>query len=123
MTVKEINKLTLGKMQLSYVGNEGVRDKAGLRQLVQACIDILQTEAEGFWKDASITFYDEDEKMYKISSGSKNEFICRMKNGKPIIKEKHGNSEPKKPKHSYRTSTETSHDPSQKGHNYSCLIL
>lgn len=106
-------------MQLSYVGNEGVRDKAGLRQLVQACIDILQTEAEGFWKDASITFYDEDEKMYKISSGSKNRLICRMKNGEPIIIDKHGISEPKKPKHSYRTS----HDPSKKGHNYSCLIL
>lgn len=121
MTVKEINKITLGKMQLSYIGNEGVKDKAGLRHLLQACIDFLQTEAAGFWKDASITIYDEDEKMYKIVSGSKNQFICRMKNGEPFIKDKYGISEPKKPR-SYRASTDTSHNPSQKGYNYSCLI-
>lgn len=120
MTVKEINKRTLGRMQICYIGNEGVDDKPGLRHLFQACIDFLQTEAAGFWQNASITIYDEDENMYKIVSGTKNQFICRMKNGEPFITDKY--SKHKKPKTTYKQSCETSHDPSQKGHNYSCLI-
>lgn len=109
-------------MQICYIGNEGVDDKPGLRHLFQACIDFLQTEAAEFWKNASITIYDEDENMYKIVSGTKNQFICRMKNGEPFIKDKFSISKHKKRNPSYNPSTETSHDPSQKEHDYSCLI-
>lgn len=86
--VKEINKRNLGKMIIRYVGHEGLEEKAGLRCLLQACIDFLQTEAGGVWKNASITIFDEDFNKYEIASGTKtHQFICRMKNGKPFIKE------------------------------------
>lgn len=109
--VEEINKRNLGKMIIRHVGHEGVDEKPGLRRLLQACIDFLQTEAEGFWKNASITIYDEDANMYKIASGTrKHQFICRMKTGEPVIKEKKSVSEHKKPK-----PTNTTNDPSQTG--------
>lgn len=118
MDVEEINKRNLGKMIVRYIGHEGVDKKPGLRRLLQACIDFLQTEAGGFWKNASITIYDEDDNMYKIASGTrKHQFICRMKNGEPFIKEKKSVSEHKKPKPNHKTSTETTHDPSHKGHD------
>lgn len=118
MDVEEINKRNLGKMIVRYIGHEGVDEKPGLRRLLQACIDFLQTEAGGFWKNASITIYDEDDNMYKIASGTrKHQFICRMKNGEPFIKEKKSVSEHKKPKPNHKTSTETTHDPSHKGHD------
>lgn len=91
MDVKEINKRNLGKMMIRFVGNEGVKEKPCLRRLFQACINFLQTDlkGEGFWTNASITIYDEDINMYKIASGTrKHQFICRIKNGKPIIFEK-----------------------------------
>lgn len=109
--VEEINKRNLGKMIIRHVGHEGVDEKPGLRRLFQACIDFLQREAEGFWKNASITIYDEDTNMYKIASGTrKHQFICRMKTGEPDITEKKSVSEHKKPK-----PTKTSNDPSQTG--------
>lgn len=56
--------------------------------------------------------------MYNIASGTrKHQLICRMKNGEPFIKEKKSDSEHKKPKPIHKTSTETIHDPSQKGHD------
>lgn len=86
--VKEINKRNLGKMIITYVGHEGLEEKAGLRCLLQACIDFLQTEADEVWKNASITIFDEDFNKYEIASGTKtHQFICRMKNGKPFIQE------------------------------------
>lgn len=100
-----------------------IDEKPGLRRLLQACIDFLQTEAAGFWKNASITIYDEDDNMYKIASGTrKHQFICRMKNGEPFIKEKKSVSEHKKPKPNHKTSTETTHHPSQKGQDHSCSV-
>lgn len=110
-------------MIVRYIGHEGVDEKPGLRRLLQACIDFLQTEAAGFWKNASITIYDEDDNMYKIASGTrKHQFICRMKNGEPFIKEKKSVSEHKKPKPNHKTSTETTHQPSQKGQDHSCSV-
>lgn len=86
--VNEINKRNLGKMIIRYVGHEGLEEKAGLRCLLQACIDFLQTEADEVWKNASITIFDEDFNKYEIASGAKtHQFICRMKNGIPFIKE------------------------------------
>lgn len=86
--MKEINKRNLGKMIIRYVGHEGLEEKAGLRCLLQACIDFLQTEADEVWKNASITIFDEDFNKYEIASGAKtHQFICRMKNGIPFIKE------------------------------------
>lgn len=123
LDVEEINKRNLGKMIVRYIGHEGVDEKPGLRRLLQACIDFLQTEAAGFWKNASITIYDEDDNMYKIASGTrKHQFICRMKNGEPFIKEKKSVSEHKKPKPNHKTSTETTHQPSQKGQDHSCSV-
>lgn len=67
--------------------------------------------------------YDEDDNMYKIASGTrKHQFICRMKNGEPFIKEKKSVSEHKKPKPNHKTSTETTHHPSQKGQDHSCSV-
>lgn len=95
-------------MIVRYIGHEGVDEKPGLRRLLQACIDFLRTEAEGFWKNASITIYDEDDEMYKIASGTrKHQFICRMKNGDPFIKEKKSSSEHKKSKPYHKPLTET----------------
>lgn len=75
-------------MIVRYVGHEGLEEKAGLRCLLQACIDFLQTEADEVWKNASITIFDEDLNKYEIASGTKtHQFICRMKNGNPFIKE------------------------------------
>lgn len=77
-------------MIIRCVGFEGCPNP-GLRRLFQACIDFVQTEDIediGFWNNASITIYDEDDNMYKIASGTrKHQFICRMKNGEPFIKE------------------------------------
>jgi hypothetical protein len=57
----------------------------------------LQTEGVGVWRNASITIYDEDDDMYKIVSGTKKyQFICRMKNGEPFIKDKFGAHQQKK---------------------------
>ncbi|XP_052689501.1 uncharacterized protein LOC128167685 [Crassostrea angulata] len=123
MDVEEINKRHLGKMIIRYIGHEGVAEKPGLRRLLQACIDFLQTQPGDFWKNASITIYDEDDKLYKIASGTrKHQFICRMKNGEPFIKEKKSISEHKEAKPNHKPSTETTHDPSQKGHDHSCLV-
>lgn len=120
MDVEEINKRNLGKMIVRCIGNEGNDEKPGLRRLFQTCIDFLQIEAEGNWKNASITIYDEDDNMYKIASGTrKHQFICRMKNGEPFIKEKASVSEHKKPKPNYKPSTDSTHDPSQKRHDTS----
>lgn len=117
MDVEEINKRNLGKMIVRYVGHEGVEEKQGLRRLLQACIDFLQKEAAGIWKNASITIYDEDDNMYTIASGTrKHQFICYMQNGKPFINEIKQVSEHKKPKPNHKPSTETPHNPSQKGH-------
>lgn len=86
MDVEEINKRNLGKMIVRYIGHEGVDQKRGLRRLLQACIDFLQTEAEGVWKNASITIYDDDDDVYTIASGRrKHQFICSMENGEPCI--------------------------------------
>lgn len=107
-------------MIVRYVGNEGVVEKPGLRRLLQACIEFNQTEAVGFWKNASITIYDEDDNMYKIASGTrKHQFICRMKNGEPFIKSV---LEYRKPKPNHKTSTENTHDPFQKGQDHSCSV-
>lgn len=111
MEVEEINKRNLGKMIVRYVGHEGVDEKPGLRRLLQACIDLLQTEAEGYWKNASITIYDEDDNMYIIASGTrKHQFICCMQNGEPSITKTKSVSMHKKPKPNHTLST-----PSQKG--------
>lgn len=86
-----INKTELGKMIRDYSGNESSKKNEGLRKLLQTCIDFIQTEskAEAFWENASITIYDQEENMYKITSGTRrHQFICRMKNGEPFIMEK-----------------------------------
>lgn len=89
MCVEEINKRNLGKMIVRYIGHEGVDTNPGLRRLLHACIDFLRTETEWFWKNASITIYDEDDNMYRIISGTnKHQFICRMKDGEPFIMKK-----------------------------------
>lgn len=87
--MNDINKRILGKMIVRNVGHEGIDDKGGLRRLLQACIDFLQTEAGEVWKNASITIYDDDDNVFKIVSGErKHQFICHMKDGQPFIKEK-----------------------------------
>lgn len=84
-----INKKELGKMILDYCGNEANKKNEGLRKLLQTCIDFLQTESEAFWENASITIYDQDDNMYKITSGTRrHQFICRMKNREPFIMKK-----------------------------------
>lgn len=89
--VSVINKRNLGKMIVQHIGHEGVEKKQNLRRLLQACIDYLQNEKESFWENASFTIYDEDDNMYKIASGKrKHQFICRLINGEPVIKDKNG---------------------------------
>lgn len=115
MDVEEINKRNLGKMIVRYIGHEGVDKKRGLRRLLQACIDFLQTEAEGVWKNASITIYDDDDDVYTIASGwRKHQFICSMENGEPCINVIKSVSGHKKTKINHKPSTETTHDPFQK---------
>ncbi|XP_062605065.1 uncharacterized protein LOC134266877 isoform X2 [Saccostrea cucullata] len=110
--VDEINKRNLGKMIIRYVGHEGTEAKPGLRKILQACIDFLQKEAAGVWKNASFTIYDEDDNMYSIASGNKKyRFICGIEDGKPFIKEEMGGPSRKKPKilpiqHTAGTGTE-----------------
>ncbi|XP_062597222.1 uncharacterized protein LOC134258699 [Saccostrea cucullata] len=121
LEVEEINKRNLGKMIIRHVGHEGVDEKPDLRRLLQACIDHLQTESESFWRNASITIYDEDDNMYKIASGTKkHQFICRMKNGEPFIKDKKAVSEHKKPKQSQPPSTAHGHP--HKTQDKNCVI-
>ncbi|XP_062597192.1 uncharacterized protein LOC134258662 isoform X1 [Saccostrea cucullata] len=117
--VDEINKRSLGKMIIRYVGHEGSEEKPGLRRLLQACIDFLQKEGSGVWKNASFTIYDEDDNMYKIASGTrKYQFICRMKNGEPFIKEQMGGHSHKKPK------TQHQQNPAQPGtQDKGCQIM
>lgn len=99
LEVEEINKRNLGKMIVRFVGHEGIQEKSSLRRLLQACIDFLQTETEDFWKNASITIYDDDDNMYKIVSGTrKHQFICRMKDDEPFLNKKNSFSDHKKPK-------------------------
>lgn len=89
--VSVINKRNLGKMIVQHIGHEGVEKKQNLRRLLQACIDYLQNEKESFWENASFTIYDEDDNMYKIASGKrKHQFICRLINGEPVIRDKNG---------------------------------
>lgn len=96
--VSVINKRTLGKMIVKHIGHEGVEENKNLRRLLQTCIDYLQKEKDSFWENASITIYDEDDNMYKIASGKrKHQFICRLINGEPVIREK-GVAGSKKPK-------------------------
>lgn len=76
-------------MIIRNVGHEGTPDKHGLRRLLQACIDFLQTKEGDLWKNASITIYDEDDNMFKIKSGKmKHQFICQMTNGEPSVDDK-----------------------------------
>ena len=78
-------------MIIRFVGHEGVKEKHGLRRLLQACIDYLQHEPKEVWQSALITIYDEDDNVYKIASGArKYGFICRLKDGDPFIKNKSG---------------------------------
>lgn len=108
LTVDEINKRNLGKMIVRYVGHEGMEEKLGLRSLLQYCIDFLQTHSPKFWKDASITIYDEDDNMYKIASGKmKHQFICQMTDGEPCISDK---------------NTSTMHTKIQNSHKNRCII-
>uniref|UniRef100_K1RCB9 Uncharacterized protein n=1 Tax=Magallana gigas TaxID=29159 RepID=K1RCB9_MAGGI len=89
LTVEEINKRNIAKMIIRNVGHEGTPDKHGLRRLLQACIDFLQTKEGDLWKNASITIYDEDDNMYKIQSGNmKHQFICQMTDGEPSVDDK-----------------------------------
>lgn len=102
-------------MIVRYIDLQAVDEKHGLRRILQACIDFLQTKTAEFWKQACITIYDEDDKMYKIASGTrKHQFICRMKNGEPFIKEETSVLEHKKPKSTCTSSTKTTHNPSKK---------
>lgn len=108
MTVDDINKRNLGKMIVRYVGHEGMEEKLSLRSLLQYCIDFLQTHSPKFWKDASITIYDEDDNMYKIASGNmKHQFICQMTDGEPCISDK---------------NTSTRHTKIQNSHENRCII-
>jgi hypothetical protein len=79
----------------------------------------LQTEGAGVWKNASFTLYDEDDDMYKIVSGTrKHQFICRMKNGEPIIREKFATHSHKKSKMYHRQ------EPAQPDtHGKNCLLM
>ena len=86
-----INKRNLGKMIIRLIGHEGVEDKECLRHLLHSCIDFVQKNDGLLWENASITIYDEDDNMYEIASGDRrHKFICRMKNGEPVIIEKMG---------------------------------
>ena len=121
LEVDTISKRNLGKMIIRYVGHEGVKEKHDLRRLLQACIDYLQNEAEGFWKNASITIYDDDD-MYKIVSGTKkHQFICRMKNGEPIIIEKSA-SEYKKHKSTHKAPRAQTQGHPSKSQGNNCSI-
>lgn len=106
-------------MIIRLVGHEGTDTKPGLRRLLQACIDFLKTEGPGVWKNASFTIYDEDDDMYKIVSGTrKHQFMCRMKNGEPFIKEKFSAHPHKKPKAYHHK------EPAQSDtHGKSCLLM
>lgn len=89
LTVEEINKRNIAKMIIVNVGNEGRPEKHGLRRLLQACTDFVQTKGGDIWKNASITIYDEDDNMHKIQSGNmKYQFICQMTDGEPSVDDK-----------------------------------
>lgn len=99
-----------------YTDLQEVDEKHGLRPLLQACIDFLQTNTAELWKQVCITISGEDD---KIASGTrKHQFVCRMKNGKPFITEETPVLEHKKPKSSCTSSTETTHKPSKKVSSY-----
>ncbi|XP_065923208.1 uncharacterized protein [Magallana gigas] len=124
LEVEEINKRHLGKMIIQHVGHEGVEDKPVLRRLLQACIDFLQTETGNVWKNASITIYDDEDKMYKIASGTKkHQFICQMKNGEPFIKDRKGSSEKTRIQSTPRSTTDITDDTSrERGDGQNCTI-
>nr|XP_022286859.1 uncharacterized protein LOC111099730 isoform X2 [Crassostrea virginica] len=113
-----INKRNLGKMIVRFIGHEGVEEKHGLRQLLQACIDYLQHETEEVWRSALITIYDKEDNVYKIASGDRhNKFICRMKKGEPFIRSKFG-SDSEKHKFSMKSIDAHSHHDSSENEGW-----
>lgn len=116
--VNEINESNLERMIAhGFAHDEG--EKPELRRLLQACIDFLKTKSEEFWKNASITIYDEDDNMYKFASGTcKHQFICRMNNGEPYIKDKMSDTEPKISNPNHKPSLQTPYDPFKKVCSY-----
>lgn len=120
--VEEISERNLGKVIVLCIGLEGVHERQGLRRLLQACIDYLQTKPEKVWKNASITIYNKGGKMYKIASGiEKHQFICQMENGVPSVRENTLVPEHKKPKPNHMLSADTKHFSFQKVRSNKCI--
>ncbi|KAK3103037.1 hypothetical protein FSP39_015949 [Pinctada imbricata] len=78
--VKMINKRELGRLQLKFVGNEGVDTdgtKAMRRKLIQTCIDFLKEKAESVWKNAEMSIYDSEFNAIVLRSGTaRYSFVC-----------------------------------------------
>lgn len=86
-----INKRVLGKAVIKYVGNEGVdydQRKEGLRKLLQATMDYVQThDVPGVWENAAVTIYDSQDNIFKFLSGNeKNKFMVNERKGEPNIR-------------------------------------
>lgn len=84
--VKEINKRTIGRAIIKYIGNEGTNidtKKEGLRKLLQATIDYIQLHpSESVWTNAKVTVYDlEDNQFVFISGNGKHRFIVNEERG------------------------------------------
>ncbi|CAG2185369.1 unnamed protein product [Mytilus edulis] len=85
-----INKRVLGKAVIKYVGNEGVdydQRKEGLRKLLQATMDYVQThDVPGVWENAAVTIYDSQDNILKFLSGNeKNKFMVNERKGNQTL--------------------------------------
>ncbi|CAC5404455.1 unnamed protein product [Mytilus coruscus] len=90
VSVEVITKRVLGRLIIKYIGNEGSdidARKTGLRTLFQTTIDYIQThDIANIWENATVTVYDSDDNVFKISSGNgKNHFMVIEYKGKPTV--------------------------------------
>ncbi|WAR12610.1 hypothetical protein MAR_026790 [Mya arenaria] len=80
----EINKRSIGKVQLKYCGNEGTIDntnKATLRRTLQAVISHIPNEGQSVWRNAEVKMFDDNFDKYIIRSGDGRYRFEAMDNG------------------------------------------
>ncbi|CAC5404702.1 unnamed protein product [Mytilus coruscus] len=88
--VPVINKRTIAKAIIKFIGNEGVdvdKTKDQLRKLLQALIDYVQhNDQSDIWENATVNVYDNESNSFTFKSGNgTNEFLVNMTNTEPKI--------------------------------------
>ena len=83
LNVPVINKRAIGKLIVTYCGNEGKQDDptlvVNLRKILQTIITELDTESQETWENAEIVIYDKRGENYCIRSGeAENKFVVQL---------------------------------------------